>query len=81
MKGTLKRIEKGLVENISPNAPDYEGFIKGVKGYAFMRAWHKTISSDLNIQIEKIDDSWLENKFNATKFAKWFQQDNENKES
>jgi hypothetical protein len=46
-----------------------------------MRAWHKKISSDLNIQIEKIDDSWLENKFNATKFAKWFQQDNQNKES
>ena len=81
MKGTLKRIEKGLIENISPIAPDYEGFVKGVKGYVFMRAWHKKISSDLNIQIEKIDDSWLENKFNATKFAKWFQQDNENKES
>jgi hypothetical protein len=81
MKGTLKRIEKGLIENISPNAPDYEGFVKGVKGYVFMRAWHKKISSDLNIQIEKIDDSWLENKFNATKFAKWFQQDNQNKES
>ena len=81
MEGTLKRIEKGLVENISPNAPDYEGFIKGVKGYAFMRAWHKTISSDLNVIIEKIDNSWLENKFNATRFAKWFQQDNENKES
>ena len=77
MKGVLKRTKKGL-DGISDKAPDYEGFVKGSKGYVHIRCWHKDISSDLSIYLDKVDQTWIENDYNAKKFADWLKTDPKN---
>jgi hypothetical protein len=71
MKSTLNKIKKDLI-NASPNAPDYEGFIKIENKYFYIKGWYKSVSSDLDLHFEFINDEWLnKNKFNSKKFTNW----------
>lgn len=70
MKIQLNKIKKDLIK-ASPNAPDYEGFIKIESKYFYIRGWYKSISSDLDLYFQEINDEWIKNKYNATKFTNW----------
>jgi hypothetical protein len=71
MKVQLNRIKKDLI-NASPNAPDYEGFTKIESKYFYVRGWYKSMSSDLDLYFQEINNEWIDkNKFNSSKFTNW----------
>jgi hypothetical protein len=73
MKFKLKRIKKGI-NNVSIDAPDYEGFFESNRNYFSVVGFQSGLSNDISIYINKIDEKWLENKFNSKRFSEWNKQ-------
>lgn len=76
MKTILKKIKKEIL-HASPNAPDYEGFVKIDSKYFYIKGWYKSASSDLNLYFEEVNIEWTKNKFNSSKFTNWLNSETE----
>ena len=68
-KISLKRI-KNLTSK-KPTVPDYDGFFKGKNGDFYVVGYLHSLSSDLDLTIQIVDDVFLINKFNNKKYFAW----------
>lgn len=70
MKLKLKRIKRvGVAKNMQ--APDYDGFFRTNRGEFYIVGWLKELSSDMDLKIDKVNEIFLENRFNRQKYADW----------
>lgn len=66
----LRRIKVDLSEKVQ-TTPDYEGFFSSPRGDFYVVGWLHTLSSDLDLNIETVNEIFLKNKFNSKKYFEW----------
>jgi hypothetical protein len=66
----LTRIKTDLSTK-TQNIPDYDGFFNGQNGDFYVVGWLRNLSSDLDLNIQKVDGDFLKNKFNLKKYSDW----------
>lgn len=67
----LKRIKKDISQKNFEKMPDYEGFMKGVRGDVYFVGWLGSENSDLSLTIKNINQELLKDKYFGAKYLEW----------